>query len=228
MLAGVSFRLEAGQRLAVLGPNGAGKSTLLRHVLRLSDPDEGRVLLDGRDVRDYTVASVRGQVGVVYQDAAFFGLTVRENISVGRPSASDEEVRRAAERARIAAVVEGLPEKYDTVVWRRGRLFSSGERQRLALARAILRDGRIWLLDEPTTGLDAVAAAQLEEALLEATRGRTTFWITHHLPVAMKLDRVLLLDGGRAKFFGTPEEFELWVRGAPKEEVFLRSLGGQL
>jgi ATP-binding cassette subfamily B protein len=228
MLAEVSFRLEAGQRLAIVGPNGAGKSTLLRHVVRLADPEAGRVLVDGRDVRDYTVVSLRGQVSVVYQDAALFGLTVRENVTVGRPGASEEEVRRAAERARISELVEGLPEKYETVVRRLGKLFSSGERQRLALARAILRDGRIWLLDEPTTGLDAAASAQLEEALLEASRGRTALWVTHQLPVALGMDRILFLDEGRVKFFGTPEEFGSWVRGAPKDEAFLRSLAGQL
>ncbi len=228
LLSDVSFRLEPGQRLAVLGPNGAGKSTVLRHAARLADPVHGRILLDGHDVRDYTVQSVRGQLSAVYQDAALFGLSVRDNIAVGRPGAPEADVLRAAERGQISALVEGLPDKYDTVVRRRGRLFSNGERQRIALSRALLRDGRIWLLDEPTTGLDAAAAAQLEEALLEATRGRTALWVTHQLPVALKLERILFLDEGKPKFFGSPEAFQSWIRGAGREEAFLRSLAEQL
>lgn len=222
VLAGVSFRLEPGQRVAVVGPNGAGKSTVLRQVLRLADPQEGRVLLDGRDARDYTLASLRGQVSVVYQEAALLGFSVADNIAIGRPGAPKEEIERAAERSGLADLVAGLPDRYDTLVRRQGRLFSGGERQRLALARAVLRDGRIWLLDEPTGGLDAAASAQLEETLLEATRGRTTLWVTHGLAIAAKLDRVLFLERGRVRFFGPPDEFERWFRA----EVPIGETGG--
>ncbi len=228
ILSNVSFRLEPGQRVAILGPNGAGKSTLLRHAVRLADPSAGRILIDGRDARDYTLATVRAQFSAVYQDAALFGLTVRENIALGRPGATDAEVRAAAARAQVSAFVEALPGQYETVLRRRGKLFSDGEQQRVALSRAILRDGRIWLLDEPTTGLDAVAAERLEEALLEATRGRTTLWVTHHLPTAAKLDRVLFLEEGAAKFFGPPDEFARWARAASPRETFLRDLSERL
>ncbi len=226
LLAGLSFRVEPGQRVAVVGPNGAGKSTLLRQVVRLADPEEGRVLIDGRDARDYTLASLRGQVSVVYQEAALLGLSVADNIAIGRPGAAPAEIERAAERSGLAALVEGLPDKYGSKVHRQGRLFSGGERQRLALARAVLRDGRIWLLDEPTGGLDAAASAQLEETLLEATRGRTTFWITHELSMASRLDRVLFLDRGKARFFGPPEDFERWIRAEQGGEVPLGKEGG--
>ncbi len=228
VLSNVSFRVEPGQRVAILGPNGAGKSTLLRHVLRLADPAEGRVLIDGGDIRDFALATLRGQFSAVYQDATFFGLTVRENIALGRPEATEEEIRAAAERARVSGFVDGLPQKFDTMVRRRGKLFSSGEQQRLALARAILRDGRIWLLDEPMTGLDAVAAEQLEEALLDATRGRTTLWVTHYLPTAAKLDRVLFIEEGILKFFGPSDEFGRWARAASPEEAFLSELSERM
>lgn len=227
VLTRVSFRIEPGQRVAVVGPNGAGKSTLLRQVLRLADPDEGRVLLDGRDARDYTLASLRGQVSAVYQEAALLGMSVRDNISIGRAGAAAAEVERAAERSGLAGLVQGLPDRYDTVVRRQGRLFSGGERQRLALARAILRDGRIWLLDEPTGGLDAAAAAQLEETLLEATRGRTALWVTHELGIAGKLDRVLFMEKGKVRFFGTPEEYERWFRAERGGEVPLGNPGAK-
>jgi ATP-binding cassette subfamily B protein len=212
VLSDVSFRIEAGQRVAVVGPNGAGKSSVLRQVLRLADPDGGRVLVDGRDARDYALASLRGQMSAVYQEAALLGFSVADNIAIGRPGASREEIERAAGRSGLAELVAGLPDRYDTLVRRQGRLFSGGERQRLALARAVLRDGRVWLLDEPTGGLDAAASARLEETLLEATRGRTTLWVTHELGIAGKLDRVLFLEAGKVRFFGPPDEFERWFR----------------
>jgi ATP-binding cassette subfamily B protein len=207
----VSFRVEAGQRLAVMGSNGAGKSTLLRQVVRLADPVEGRVLIDGRDAREFTLASLRGQVSVVYQDAVLFGWSVRENIAMGRPSASAEEVAAAAKGSKVAGLIETLPDGYDTVIRRRGRLFSNGERQRIAIARARLRDGSLWLLDEPLAALDREADGTLESELLEATKGRTTLWVTHRLEDALRMDLLLYLDEGRVRFFGKPGDF----KGAP-------------
>ena len=224
LLREVSFRVEGGQRVAVVGPNGAGKSTVLRHIVRLFDPDEGTILVDGRNVREYTLQSLRDQISVVYQDAVLIGLTVRENIALGHSDASEERIQEVARRGGAAGLIEGLPEQYDTVIRQRGRLFSNGERQSIALARALLRDGRIWLLDEPTTGLDAAAVAHLEESLLDGTRGRTTFWVTHRLEIASKLDRVLFLEEGRLRFFGPPEEFERFLDGATRDEVFLKEL----
>ncbi len=207
----VSFHLAAGQRVAVVGHNGAGKSTLLRLLLRLVDPDQGRVLVDGRELRDYTLESLRHQMSVVFQDSLFFGLTVRENIALGRPEATLAEVQETARRCRAADWVERLPKGYDTPIRQRGKLFSVGERQRIAIARALLRDGHLWLLDEPTTGLDAQTAEELIRLLFEATEGRTVLWVTHDARILSGLDRVLVLHEGRLDFLGTPEKYGRWL-----------------
>jgi ATP-binding cassette subfamily B protein len=210
-LSGVSFTAAAGERFAILGGNGAGKSTLLRAVLRFVDPAEGRVVLDGRDLRAYTLESVRRQVSVVFQENVFFGLSVQENIALGDPAAARDDVRRAAERARIDRFIERLPEGYETPVRRGGELFSGGERQRIAIARALHRDGRIWLLDEPTRGIDPATAADLTTILLEATEGRTALWVTHDPAVLPLLDRVIVLKQGELRFTGTPAEYGDWL-----------------
>lgn len=196
-LRNLSLQVPAGESVAVIGPNGAGKSTLLRLLLRLSDPDTGAIFIDGHDLRHYALASLRDQLSVVLQGTILFGLTVRENIALGRPDASDAEILDAARRAHALDLIERLPDGLDTVVKRQGRLFSAGERQRLAIARALLRDGAIWLLDEPTTGLDDDSADAVVESLIEATRGRTTLWVTHDPRVARRLDRLLYLTNGR-------------------------------
>jgi ATP-binding cassette subfamily B protein len=208
---GISFTVEAGERVGLVGPNGAGKSTLLRLLLRLSDPDEGRIRLDGRDIRDYTLQSLRRQMSVVFQDNLFFGLSVRHNIALGDEGASLESVQAAARRAHADALITRLPQGYDTPVRHRGGLFSGGERQRIALARALLRDGRLWLLDEPTTGLDHGTAAELVDLLLEATAGRTVLWITHDPEILPRLDRVVLLEEGRVVFSGPPADYGEWL-----------------
>ncbi len=194
--------LPEGQRIAVLGGNGAGKSTLLSLVLRLADPARGRVWLDERDLRDYAVDSLRSQMSVVFQDSVLTGVSVRDNIALGVPGATLEAIQRAAETADVARFIERLPQGYDTLVRRGGDLFSGGERQRLALARALLRDGRIWLLDEPTTGLDRASATALTTRLLEVTRGRTVLWVTHDPELLPHMDWVLELAEGRVAFSG--------------------------
>ena len=199
------------ERVAILGANGAGKSTLLRLMLRFVDPDDGRVLLDGRDLRDYTLDSVRRQVSAVFQESVFFGLSVRENIALGDPAAALEDVQRAAERARIDRFIERLPEGYETPIRRGGELFSGGERQRIAIARALHRDGRIWLLDEPTRGIDPPTAADLTTILLETTQGRMTLWVTHDPAILPLLDRVVVLKQGELQFTGTPAEYGEWL-----------------
>ncbi len=209
-LSQVSFAAPA-LRVAILGANGAGKSTLLRLVLRFVDPDEGRVLLDGRDLRDYTLDSVRRQVSAVFQESVFFGLSVRENIALGGPNVSLEDVERAAQRARINKFIERLPEGYETPIRRGGELFSGGERQRIAIARALHRDGRIWLLDEPTKGVDPATAGDLATILLDATEGRLVLWVTHDPAVLPKLDRVVVLKDGLLKFTGTPAAYGEWL-----------------
>jgi ATP-binding cassette subfamily B protein len=210
-LSDMSFAIRAGQRVGIVGGNGAGKSTLLRLALRLSDPTTGQVFLDGCDLRDYTIVSLRDQISAVFQTNVFFGLTVRENIALGDGGATLEQVRAAARRARADSFIERLPLGYDTPVQHRGGVFSGGEQQRIALARALLRNGRVWLLDEPTTGLDAATAAELIGLLLEATEGRTVLWVTHDPGVLPLLDYVLALDAGRLAFAGSPDAYKLWL-----------------
>lgn len=211
--------LPDGTRVAVVGPNGAGKSALLRVAMRLADPDAGRVRVDGRDAREYTAASLREHYSVVFHDSVFFGLSVRDNIALGTPDASAEAIREAARRAGAAELIARLPQQYETLIRRRGGLFSPGERQRLAIARALLRKGRIWLLDEPTTALDRRGALVLTDELLAATHGHTTLWVTHDPAIARKLDLVIALDGGKARFVGTPAEYEARRSGAVPEVV---------
>jgi ABC-type multidrug transport system fused ATPase/permease subunit len=211
MLHDVGFELPAGRRVAVVGPSGAGKSTLLRMVLGLVEPESGAVRLDGRDLRELQLESVRRQMSVVFQESVFTRRSVRENLTLGLDPPSPEQVHAAVAAARLGDWIERLPDGYDTEIAKAGHLFSGGERQRLALARAILRDGRIWLLDEPITGLDPDAARKLTESLLEITRGRTTLWITHDPALVGRLDAVLELVDGTMAFAGTPAQHEQWT-----------------
>lgn len=206
----LSCDLPVGHRIAIVGPNGAGKSTLLRLVLRLGDPVSGTVRLDGRPLPEYTVESIRRQMSVVFQGSVFPGLSVRENLTLGTPGAGEDALRAAVAAAQAQSLIERLPDGYDTLVRRGGDLFSGGERQRLALARALLRDGRIWLLDEPSTGLDPATAEDLVAILWRATRGRTTLWVTHDMSLVPRMDWVLALDRGAAVFAGPPQAFDDW------------------
>ncbi len=210
-LRDVTVSVEPGQRVAVVGLNGSGKSTLLRLLLRLADPSAGTVLLDGRDVRSITRASLRARMSVVFQGSIFFGLSVRENLTLVRPDATPEQVEHALAQAGAADLVGGLARGLDTVLRKRGGLLSAGERQRMALARALLADGDVWVLDEPTTGLDVEATESAVRTLEEKTRGRTVFWATHDPRVAMLLDRVLFLLEGQVAFYGDKREFGRWV-----------------
>lgn len=201
-LEGVDCDLPAGRRIAIVGGNGAGKSTLLSLVLRLADPDTGRILLDGRDLRDYTIASLRAQVSIVFQDSVLTGVSVRDNIALGAPDAPLEAIEEAAHDARVSRFIKRLPDGYDTLVRRGGDLFSGGERQRIAIARALLRNGRIWLLDEPTTGLDQKSAAELTERIFDVTDGRTVLWVTHDRVLLARMDWVLEMNAGRVVHSG--------------------------
>lgn len=216
LLEGASFKIAPGERVAVMGPNGAGKSTLLRHLLRLQDPESGRILVDGRDLKSCTLDSLRGRFSVVHQDAALFGLSVRENVALGKPGAGDAEIFAALEKSGAADFVRRLPKGLDTIV-RGARIFSTGERQRLALARAFLRDGRIWLLDEPTAALDG--APEVERALREASAGKTVLWITHDLATALRMDRILLLVQGTVRFLGSPQELQVFIAQEGKQAL---------
>lgn len=209
-----SCQIPAGKRVALLGSNGAGKSTLLRLALRLADPTRGRILLDGCDLREYELEALRRQISVVFQNSLLAGLSVRDNIGFGLPGVSPETVQDAAKAAQVHDFIAQLPDGYDTKVRRGGDLFSGGERQLLAIARAILRNGRIWLLDEPTTGLAHEVADRLVDRLLEFTEHRTTLWVTHDPRLVARLDWVLVLQEGKAAFSGSSEEYHNRVPGS--------------
>jgi ABC-type multidrug transport system fused ATPase/permease subunit len=197
VLQNLSFGAAPGEMVALVGGSGAGKSTVLNLLLRFFDPWEGRILIDGQDIRRFRLRSLRRQVGVVMQDSVLFRRTVRENIAYGRPGASVDQVVAAAKAAKADEFIEAMPDGYDTVLDEGGANLSGGQRQRLALARAYLSNAPILVLDEPTSGLDAVTESQLTEALAELARGKTTIVIAHRFSTIESADRILVLDGGR-------------------------------
>jgi ATP-binding cassette, subfamily B, bacterial len=206
VLHDVDLDLDAGSTVALIGHTGSGKSTLTSLVPRFYDPTEGRVLLDGVDIRDLRLRDLRGAIGVVSQDPFLFSTTVRENIAFGAPGASDEEVVRAARQAQADEFISELPEGYDTVIGERGITLSGGQRQRLAIARAILVDPRVLILDDATASVDASTEAKIRLGLREAMRGRTTIIIAHRLSTLALADELVVLEQGRVVARGTEEE----------------------
>jgi ATP-binding cassette, subfamily B, bacterial len=206
VLRGADFEVEAGSRVALVGVSGAGKTTVTSLVARLYDPQAGRVLVDGWDVKDFTLKSLRDAVTFVPQDPLLFRATVAENIAYGRPDASREEVEAAAALAGADGFVQGMPEGYDTLLSERGESLSGGQRQRISIARAMLRDTPILILDEPQSGLDAEAASAVEESWRDLTEGRTTFVIAHELRLVKNVDQILVLEDGRVAESGTHDE----------------------
>jgi len=200
----VSFHLGAGESLAVVGPSGAGKSTLLSLLLRLYDPQAGRILLDGIDLRQCTVKSVRQHISYVPQESLLFGLSIRENIAIAAlREVSEEQVRAAAKLARAHDFIMQLPQGYDTVLSERGGSLSGGQRQRIAVARAAIRQSPVLLLDEPGTGLDSESEHLLMEALFQLMAERTTIMVTHNLSLAARAQRILFIEDGEIVEQGT-------------------------
>jgi ATP-binding cassette subfamily B protein len=227
ILDGLSFEVPAGKMVAIVGPSGAGKSTVSRILLRFYDVAGGRVTIDGQDVRDVTQTSLRAALGVVPQDTVLFNDTILYNIRYGRPDATDEEVREAARMAQIDAFIARLPEGYRTMVGERGLKLSGGEKQRVAIARTILKAPPILLLDEATSALDSHTEKEIQDALDRVSRGRTTVVIAHRLSTIVGADNILVLDAGRLVEQGTHGELlakgglyaSLWNRQRQAEKA---------
>ncbi|SEB94460.1 ATP-binding cassette, subfamily B [Nitratireductor aquibiodomus] len=220
ILKGISFEIPAGRTVAVVGPSGAGKSTISRLLFRFYDAQNGEITIDGQNVKDVTQESLRAAIGMVPQDTVLFNDTIAYNIRYGRPDASDEEVRSAAEMAQIGPFIESLPEGYGTMVGERGLKLSGGEKQRVAIARTILKAPPILLLDEATSALDTHTEQEIQAALDTVSRGRTTLVIAHRLSTVINADEIIVLKGGEIAERGRHPELlaagglyaEMWSR----------------
>ncbi|MFP4104715.1 MAG: ABC transporter ATP-binding protein [Phycisphaerae bacterium] len=206
ILKDVSLHADPGQMIALVGPSGAGKTTVIRMIPRFYEPQQGRVLVDGRDIRDITLRSLRSHIGIVMQDDFLFSGSVAENISYGRPDATGEEVIEAARMANADAFVQELPEKYDTPIGKRGLTLSEGQRQRLSIARALLKNPQILLLDEATSSVDPETELLIQNAVDRLKSGRTTFAIAHRLSTIFQADQILFVNDGRIIEHGTHQE----------------------
>ena len=206
VLDAVSFNIPAGSLCAIAGPSGVGKSTVADLLLRFYDPQGGSIRLDGHDLRKVRLGDLRRKVVLVEQTAFLFNTTIAENIRYGRPETTREEIIRAAQSASIDAFIRSLPEGYDTQVGERGQALSAGERQRIALARALLRDPAVLVLDEPTASVDPITEKTIAEALSSVMRGRTTVVISHRLSLIERADWVIVIDNGRVIEMGRPDE----------------------
>ncbi len=206
VLKDISFEAAAGETIALVGPSGAGKTTLLNLIPRFYDPQEGTIFIDGTDIREYKVKSLREQISIVPQEVHLFGTSVKENIRYGKLEATDEQVIAAAKAANAHDFISAMPEGYDAMIGEKGVKLSGGQRQRLAIARAILKDPAILLLDEATSSLDSESEAQVQDALYRLMQNRTTFVIAHRLSTVQHADRILVLEDGRIIETGTHAE----------------------
>ncbi len=194
VLRGIDLRIRPGEMVAFVGPSGAGKTTLCALLPRFYEPEAGRITIDGHDIRGFTLASLRSQIGIVQQDVFLFGGTIRENIAYGRLDASEAEILEAARRAQMAATIAAMPAGLDTVIGERGVKLSGGQKQRLAIARIFLKDPPILILDEATSALDTETERAIQSALAELSRGRTTLVVAHRLATIRDADRIVVVD----------------------------------
>jgi ATP-binding cassette subfamily B protein len=227
VLNNLSLKLKVGKTIAIVGPSGSGKSTLLNLILRLYVPDEGKLTIDGVDIRKVTRESLRSSMAVVFQENMLFNMSIRENIRLGKEGATDEEVEQAARKAEIHRYIMSLPQKYDTSVGERGDTLSGGQRQRIAIARAIVRNPSVLLLDEATSALDQTTEAAINKTLLKLAKGRTMIFSTHRLTSVVEMDEIIVIAGGKAIERGSHAELlalggtyrKLWDdQGIPSHE----------
>jgi ATP-binding cassette subfamily B protein/subfamily B ATP-binding cassette protein MsbA len=221
-LSHVSFKLLAGTSAAIIGPSGAGKTTLLNLLPRFFDPKSGAVLLEGVDLRDLRLEDLRAQIGLVLQNPIILPATVAENIAYGKPNATMAEIEAAAHYANAGAFIDKLPQQYQTVVGDGGARLSVGEKQRINLARAFLKDAPILLMDEPTSALDVESEAQVVASLFALMRGRTTLMVAHRLTTIRRVDQILVIEEGRLTEMGTPDDL------LAKQGYYARVVSGQL
>jgi subfamily B ATP-binding cassette protein MsbA len=211
VLTNMSFAVPAGSMIAIVGPSGAGKTTLVDLIPRFYDPQRGRILINGVDLRDLSLSGLRGAIGLVTQETVLFDDTVGANIALGRPGAAARELEEAARAANADGFIRDMPEGYATPIGDRGVKLSGGQRQRLAIARAILKNPPILIFDEATSALDSESEALVQEALDRLVRDRTTFVIAHRLSTVRRADRILVIENGRISDSGSHEE--LLARG---------------
>jgi ABC-type multidrug transport system fused ATPase/permease subunit len=227
VLEDVDLELEPGRTVALIGHTGSGKTSLASLIPRFYDVGQGRVEIDGADVREVTLYSLRRVIGVIPQDPFLFSATVRENLAFGRPEATEAELVHAARLAQAHEFIERLPDGYDTVIGERGITLSGGQRQRLAIARALVLDPRILILDDATASVDAATEAKIRLGLREAMRGRTTVIIAHRLSTIALADEIVVLEGGRVIGRGDHDELvgtsavyrEIWEHGRVEAQV---------
>jgi ATP-binding cassette subfamily B protein len=206
VLSNINLRIPAGTSLAIVGPTGSGKSTLVSLVPRIYDAPEGSVLVDGRPIRDFPLALLRNSIGFVPQETFLFSDTIRENIAFGTQNATDDDVRRAAEAANIAAEIESFPDGYNTLVGERGLTLSGGQKQRTAIARALIRNPRILVLDDALASVDTQTEDRILNHLREIMRDRTTIFISHRVSTVRNADRIAVLHDGQIVEYGTHNE----------------------
>jgi ATP-binding cassette subfamily B protein len=222
VLHGIDLHVSAGSSLAIVGPTGSGKTTLVNLIPRLYDADPGSVLIDGRPIRDFRLEDLRGSIGFVPQETFLFSETVRENIALGREDATDQQVRSAADAANIANEIESFPEGFQTMVGERGITLSGGQKQRTAIARALIRDPRILILDDALSSVDTQTEDKILNHLREVMQGRTTIFISHRVSTVRNADQIAVIEHGRVVELGTHEQ--LLARNGYYTELYNKQL----
>ncbi|MEM3712842.1 MAG: ABC transporter ATP-binding protein [Thermoproteota archaeon] len=225
ILKGVSFKVKPGEKVAIVGATGSGKSTIIKLIPRFYDPREGRILIDSIDIRDVKISSLRRNIGIVHQDIFLFPASIRDNIAYGKPNATIEEIERVAKIAGIHDFIKSLPKGYDTLIGERGVTLSGGQRQRIAIARALLINPSILILDDSTSSVDSETEREIYESLKELVKDKTVFIITQRLSTLKLAERILVVDDGRIVEDGTHEE--LMKKGGIYAKLYLTQYGGQ-